>query len=75
MAKRTKGRNVEVAYDSTGGFVQLDWTCPYCHEDNKDFRFAKQHEILAKGAFEINVTCDWCGKEVIAVCEKSRPMI
>jgi hypothetical protein len=72
--KRTTGRNVEIDYDSTGGFVQLDWECPYCHEQNRDFLFVAEYDVIKKGSFEIDVKCDFCNKQVIAECYGARRM-
>lgn len=68
--KRVKGLNVKVTTDSTGGFVSVDWYCPYCEEYNAGFYFSSNEDIL-NGDFEIDKECGNCNKIVTIECTDS----
>ena len=72
MAKRTEGRNVQiVSKDETGASIGFDYTCPYCNEDNYivTLTAAGTSDILS-GDFEVDQTCEECGKAVIVECRQ-----
>ena len=71
--KRVYGSNVKVSTDSTGGFVHVDWECPYCGGYNAGFYFSSQSGIL-QGDFEIDHECDDCGKTVTIVCQDAEEL-
>ena len=68
--KRVIGLNVKVTTDSTGGFVSVDWYCPYCEEYNAGFYFSSNADIL-NGDFEIDKECCSCNKMVTIECRDS----
>lgn len=68
LAKKVIGSDVRVSYDSTGGFVSVDWKCPYCRGDNAGFYFSSDSETLSND-FEIDHECDYCGKLVTIICK------
>lgn len=68
--KSVKGSNVKVTTDSTGGFVSVDWECPYCGDYNAGFYFSSKEDIL-NGDFEIDKECDNCDKMVTIECRDS----
>ncbi|MBQ0083212.1 MAG: hypothetical protein KBS52_00385 [Clostridiales bacterium] len=64
---RVEGSNIKVSVDSTGGFVSVDWTCPYCGEYNAGYYFSNDAETLGSD-FEIDHDCEECGKSVTIEC-------
>lgn len=64
---RVKGLNAKIAKDSTGGFISVDWHCPYCGEYNAGFYFTSNIESLGN-SFEVDHDCDNCGKTVTIEC-------
>ena len=68
MAKRVSGSNVKVSVDSTGGFVSVDWECPYCGGYNAGFYFSSDAETLVND-FELDHECEDCGKLVTIICK------
>ena len=67
MAKKVTGSNVKVSTDSTGGFISVDWQCPYCGGYNAGFYFSNDAETL-NGDFEVDHECDECGRLVTIKC-------
>lgn len=65
--KRTQGHNVKVDADNTGGFISVDWDCPYCNGFNAGFYFTRNAKAL-KGDFEVDEFCEDCGKKVTIIC-------
>lgn len=65
--KRVKGSNVKVTTDSTGGFLSVDWDCPFCGEYNAGFYFSSKADVLS-GDFEIDKECESCNKIVTIEC-------
>ena len=65
--KRVYGSNVKVSADSTGGFVSVDWECPYCGEYNAGFYYSSKGEVM-QDDFEIDHECEECGRMVTIVC-------
>lgn len=66
--KRVHGTNVQVSKDETGGFIGVDWNCPYCGFDNYGFYFSSDVETMS-GDFEVDHECEYCGKLVTIICE------
>ena len=62
-----EGKNVKVTVDSTGGFVSVDWTCPYCNEENYGLYFSSNANAMSHD-FEIDHECDSCKKIVTIEC-------
>lgn len=71
--KRVYGTNVKTAVDSTGGFVSVDWFCPYCKGYNAGLYFSSNAEAFG-GAFEIDHSCEKCGKTVTIVCTDAKEL-
>lgn len=65
--RRTKGLNVKIEKDSTGGFISVDWDCPYCGGYNAGLYFASNVEELGS-SFEVDHECDNCGKTATIEC-------
>ena len=68
--KKVVGSNVKVTTDSTGGFISVDWECPYCEEYHAGFYFSSKEDIL-KGDFEIDKECERCNRIVTIECRDS----
>lgn len=68
--KKAIGRDVKVSTDPTGGFVSLEWDCPYCGEYNAGLYFSSNVGALS-GDFEIDHECDECGKMVTIECRNA----
>lgn len=66
--KRIRGSNVKIDVDSTGGFISVDWYCPYCGEYNAGFYFSS-NIVALQGDFEIDHECDSCDKMVTIECQ------
>lgn len=71
--RRTRGTNVRIDVDSTGGLITVDWHCPYCGQYNSGFYFSSNVGVL-RGDFEIDHECDDCGKMVTIECSDSEPL-
>ena len=71
--KRVKGSNVKVTTDSTGGFLSVDWYCPFCGEYNAGFYFSSNVDVLS-GDFEIDKECESCNKIVTIECRDVGPL-
>ena len=72
MVKRTFATKWEdvIPRDATGGFVGLDYTCPYCHYDNAEVIYIDAGNIgKIDTDFETDQVCKICGKDVIVVCQ------
>ena len=65
--KKVYGSNVKVMNDNTGGFISVDWDCPYCGDYNAGFYFTSNGEAL-QSDFEVDHECDSCNKMVTIVC-------
>lgn len=65
--KTVRGSNVKVMVDSTGGFISVDWTCPYCNMYNAGYYFRDDSAALTN-SFEIDEECDVCEREVTIQC-------
>ena len=68
--RRSIGSNVQVSTDDTGGFVSVDWDCPYCGNYNAGFYFSSNAAAM-RGDFEIDESCVSCGKMVTIECRDS----
>ncbi len=68
--KKVQGINLKVMYDNTGGFVFVDWYCPYCNGYNAGMYFSSKSVVLADD-FELDHECDDCGKMVTIICENA----
>lgn len=65
--RRVRGLDVRITKDSTGGFISVDWHCPYCGEYNAGFYFSSNAAAL-NDSFEVDHNCDSCGKMVTIEC-------
>ena len=61
---------LKLALIPRGGFVSVDWTCPYCGEYNAGFYFSSNAETLSSD-FEIDHECEDCGKLVTIECRNA----
>ena len=68
--KSVYGSNVKVSTDNTGGFVSVDWDCPYCGSYNAGFYFSDNYAVM-QGDFEIDHECSDCGKKVTIICKNA----
>ncbi len=68
--KKTKGINVAVGKDETGGFVRMHWICPYCDFDNSEFFFTELSDQLTS-YFAVDRECQWCGKMACIHCKNA----
>jgi hypothetical protein len=70
MAKRTIATKwVVVSKDETGAFVDIDYTCPYCHFDTGEFILIGSDNFdKIDSSFETDQVCSVCGKAVIIGC-------
>ncbi len=68
--KRVEGTNVKVHVDSTGGFIGVDWDCPYCGGYNAGIYFSNNAEILGSD-FEMDHKCEDCNKMVTIECRNA----
>lgn len=66
--KKVQGSNVKLMLDDTGGFVSVDWDCPYCGSYNAGFYFSSDADTLSND-FELDHECDNCGEMVTIICE------
>ncbi len=66
--RRVRGLDVEVKKDDTGGFVSVDWHCPYCGGYNAGLYFTTKDDVL-EYSFEVDHECCDCGETVIIECE------
>ena len=73
IMRRTKGLDVKISTDSTGGMVSVDWHCPYCGQYNAGFYFSGNSKDM-QGSFEIDHECDSCGKMVTIECSDSEAL-
>lgn len=71
--KRVEGRNVKVTVDSTGGFISVDWVCPYCGVENFGFYFSSDYRAMSSD-FEIDHECDECGRMATIVCRDAEEL-
>lgn len=67
--REVEGREVKVSRDSTGGFISVDWDCPYCGEYNATFAFANNEGDILGGDFVLEQDCEECGKTVSIICK------
>lgn len=65
--RRVRGLNAKISKDDAGGFISVDWHCPYCGEYNAGFYFPSNVEAL-DSSFEVDHECDDCGKTVTIEC-------
>lgn len=65
--RRVRGRNVKIIGDSTGGFICVDWDCPYCGDYNAGFYFSSKGSLLAND-FEVDHECENCGRMLTIEC-------
>lgn len=65
--RRVRGTDVKVDVDGTGGMVSVDWHCPYCGEYNAGFYFSSNAYVMS-GDFEVDETCENCGKLTTIEC-------
>jgi len=70
MAKRTIATNwVVVSKDETGAFVNIDYTCPYCHYDTGELILIGADNVdKIDSSFETDQVCGVCGEAVIIEC-------
>ena len=71
--KMAYGSNVKVSTDCTGGFVSVDWDCPYCGSPNAGFYYSGSAGTMQRD-FVIDHECDWCGKTVSIVCSDAEEL-
>ena len=43
--RRVRGVDVEVKKDDTGGFISVDWHCPYCGGYNAGLYFTTKADV------------------------------
>ncbi|MFJ7727318.1 hypothetical protein ACIQXV_14255 [Neobacillus sp. NPDC097160] len=69
MGKRTIATNFDVSKDATGGLVNLNYTCPYCHYENYELIFIGAANMdKLDNDFETDQVCKICGRDVIIEC-------
>jgi len=70
MARRTVATEWEiVTRDSTGAFVSLEFTCPYCHIHNAEvILIGSTNTHIIDNSFETDQVCWSCQKPVIVEC-------
>jgi len=65
--RRVRGLDAKISKDSTGGFISVDWHCPYCGGYNAGFYYTSNVEALGS-SFEVDHDCEDCGKTVTIEC-------
>lgn len=67
MAKRVTADNWYrmVPDDDTGSLLCIEFTCPYCGEENSEQIFFHETGLTA---FETDITCDSCDEDVTVQC-------